>query len=91
MMTKLLIAYDRNRRDDYGPLIDALVKLGAEKVQYSLWTLETASTPFEIGRLLQPLLDAGDKLDVFALGFGHYSWPPHTLGSTLANALAARR
>lgn len=85
-MQRLIVSYDRNRGDNYAPLISALEKLGAKKLQYSLWLLRTNATAFQVGITLQRFLNAGDKLDVLPLGYGlAYSWPPR-VG---ANALAA--
>lgn len=94
-MNSLLIAYDRNRQDDYGPLIDELKRMGATKVQYSLWELHGRTDAIVVGQHLQQFLNAGDRLEVVVTGAGRYSHPPRSAfaafanpHSTVANALA---
>jgi len=74
-MNSLIIAYDRNRGDDYKPLIKELERLGAERLQFSLWELKGTTNAVQICQHLRRYLDTGDRLDVFAKTF-HSAWPP---------------
>lgn len=75
-MNSVIIAYDRNRGDDYKPLIDELERLGAERLQFSLWKLDGTVDAYDVGRHLLPFLNDGDRLDTFSIGAFHFQWPP---------------
>ena len=53
-MNSVIIAYDRNRGDDYKPLIDELERLGAERLQFSLWKLD--GTVWQPGHTLKIIM-----------------------------------
>jgi len=81
-MNSVIIAYDRNRGDNYKPLTDELERMGAERLQFSLWKLDGTIDAYGIGRHLTGFLNDGDRLDTFSSGAFHFKWPPHRNAGT---------
>lgn len=74
-MNSVIIAYDRNRGDDYKPLINELERLGAKRLQFSLWEIKGRTDARAIGQHLTRFLNTGDRLDTFSTGLGRFEWP----------------
>ncbi len=74
-MTSYLLTYDlRQEADshDYGPLIDELESLGAQKTLYSVWLIAVDNTAKELHDHFQKYLDSNDRLFVLELTKNHY-------------------
>lgn len=83
----MIIAYDRNQGDDYGPLITRLRELGAKRIQFSLWELDRNTAASTIYSDLRPHLDTGDKLFVAEVTNNRVQYPTGSLNDAIAALL----
>jgi hypothetical protein len=73
-MTCYSISYDLQKPgQDYSRLISYLERLGAVRVEYSLWLLRSNWTAIQILNGVAPYIDANDRLLVAALD-GNAAW-----------------
>jgi CRISPR-associated endonuclease Cas2 len=85
-----LICYDLDKPgQDYSDLISDLKKMGAKKIQFSTWLLETVMTDKAIRDRLRQFVDTNDRLLVCGLN-GVAAWQNLMLsGETVKQILAA--
>jgi CRISPR-associated endonuclease Cas2 len=71
-MHRLLISYDlrwpTSSEEDYEELYKALAKIGAERIQESVWAVRTSKASHEIFEQLSHHIHAGDRLLVARIG-----------------------
>ena len=73
-MKTYLISYDLDKPgQDYKDLIDRLRQLGAIKVLYSEWVLQTPASAVQVRDDLDRFMDANDRILVVALT-GESAW-----------------
>ena len=73
-MAKYLVSYDLDKPgQDYPRIIRELERLGAIRILYSEWILQTAWTAMQLCTHLQSFIDGNDMLLVVALT-GEAAW-----------------
>lgn len=77
-MATHIITYDLlSPVQNYHSFLDALKKMGAQRILLSTWLLQTDSEPADILESLSRYMDSNDRL--FVAGLQSWAWSPNVL------------